>query len=102
MGGLTFVAPSNDMCDLNDLLTPLFLRYNLASTTLNIREPHVNWYTQGRNDHWIASVYPNFVEVRDHLEDDAIVTSHDLNAADPEFLVRLESDLKAIIEWLKQ
>ena len=96
------MRPIENSCDLNDLLAPLFLRYNLASTTVNYREPHVNWYTQDRHDHWIASVYPNFVEIRDHVEDDAIVTAHHLNAADPEFLIRLEADLKAIIEWLKQ
>lgn len=96
---------------LNDLVTPLLIQHKLGATRVGWRddpqrenhsEPHVNWYTQDLWDSWIATVYTDHVEVRDCREDLAVVTSHRLNAADPDFLAQFDSDIKTALEWMKR
>lgn len=84
---------------LNDLMTPKLTQYGLIHDQWS-----VNWYAQdvGSHHNWVLTVHDDYVEVRDTREDSAVITSHLLEVASPDFFERLERDLKEIIEWLKR
>lgn len=59
--------------------------------------------TPSTEDDWVMTVRADHVEIRDACEEDnKVINLHIIQAADPDFLEKVERDLRAVIDFLSR